>query len=66
MAAALRSLSARLHDLGRREEALTLAQEAVDIHRELTATRPDSFRPELAWSLHVLAIMFYDLGRRQV
>ena len=37
--------SARLADLGRREDALAAIQEAADTYRELAAARPDAFRP---------------------
>ena len=41
------------------------AEEAVTIHRELAAARPDAFRPDLAMSLNNLANMLSDLGRRE-
>ena len=44
-----------LSALGRREEALEQAQEAVKLYRELAAARPDAFRPDLAGSLNNLA-----------
>ena len=44
----LNNLGNRLSDLGRREDALAAAQEAIDIHRRLAAERPDAFRPDLA------------------
>jgi hypothetical protein len=40
-----------LSDLGRREEALAAAQEAVAIRRRLAETRPEVFLPNLASSL---------------
>ena len=48
LAGSLNNLSVRLADLGRREEALAAIEEAVTIHRELAAARPDAFRPDLA------------------
>ena len=52
--ARLRSnLSVRLRDLGRREEALAQAEEAVRLYRQLAAARPDAFLPYLAKSLAV-------------
>ncbi len=59
------NLSVRLSDLGRREEALSSAQEAVTLLRQLAATRPDLFQPDLAISLNNLAIRLSDLGRRE-
>jgi tetratricopeptide (TPR) repeat protein len=39
--------------LGRREEALAQAQEAVQLYRQLAQARPDAFLPNLARSLTV-------------
>ena len=47
-----------LSDLGRREDALTAAKEAVWLRRTLAAQRPDVFRPDLAMSLSVAAQCF--------
>ncbi len=44
----LNNLANTLSDLGRREEALAAAEEAVGLYRELAAARPDAFRPDLA------------------
>ncbi len=52
-------------DLGRREEALAAAQEAVDIRRRLAAARPDAFLPDLASSLNNLGNRLSELGRRE-
>jgi hypothetical protein len=38
----------RLSELGRREEALSVATEAVTIRRELTRGHPEAFTPDLA------------------
>jgi hypothetical protein len=59
LASARNDLANRLSDLGRREEALTVAEEAVALYRELAGHRPD-----LAVSLSNLATMLSDLGRR--
>jgi len=40
--------------VGRREEALDAAREAVGIYRGLAERRPDAFEPDLATSLAVL------------
>ncbi|MCB1021840.1 MAG: tetratricopeptide repeat protein [Bryobacterales bacterium] len=59
------NLSVRLSDLGRREDALAQAEEAVRIRRALAQQRPDAFLPDLAMSLNNLATMLSDLGRRE-
>ncbi len=51
--------------LGRREEALQAAQEALDIYRRLAQDRPDAFLPYLATSLNNLGNRLSDLGRRE-
>ena len=51
--------------MGRREEALAQAQEAVRIYGQLAEARPDAFLPYLATSLNNLATMLSDLGRRE-
>ena len=63
LAGSLNNLSLRLADLGRREEALAAIEEAVGIRRELTAARPDAFRPDLASTLNNLSILLAGLGR---
>jgi len=64
-AAILNNFANRLSDLGRREEALATAEEAVRIRRQLAAVRPDAFLPELAGSLNNLATFLSNLGRRE-
>jgi tetratricopeptide (TPR) repeat protein len=59
------SLAVRLSALGRREQALAVAEEAVALYRELAGQRPDAFRPDLAASLNNLANRLSDLGRRE-
>ena len=61
----LNNLGNMLGELGRREEALQAAQEAVDIRRRLAETRPDAFLPNLAMSLNNLGTMLSQLGRRE-
>ena len=61
----LNNLSLRLSDLGRREAALAAIEEAVAIHRDLAAARPDAFRPDLALSLSNLANSLSALGQRE-
>ena len=41
-----------LSALGRREEALTAAQEAAELLRALARARPEAFTPDLAGSLN--------------
>ena len=59
------NLSVRLSNLGRREEALAQAQEAVRLYQQLAAARPDAFLPDLAMSLNNLANRLSNLGRRE-
>ena len=61
----LNTLAVRLSELGRREEALAAAQEAVQIRRALTRARPEAFTPGLATSLYNLATRLSALGRRE-
>ena len=55
LATSLDYLAVRLGDVGRREDALTAIEQAVSIYRELAATRPDAFLPDLGRSLNNLA-----------
>ena len=54
-----------LSEIGRREDALVAAEEAVDLHRRLAAERPDAFTPDLATSLNNLANRLSGLGSRE-
>ena len=54
--------AAILSELGRREDALAAAQEAVSLHRQLAATSPDAFTPGLAMAVNNQAKMLSDLG----
>ena len=58
-------LSIWLSRLGRREEALAAIEEAVTIRRQLAATRPDAFLPDLAMSLNNQSNRLSELGRRE-
>src|SRR5262249_32270523 len=53
----LNNLGKRFSDLGRRDEALATANEAVDTCRALAAARPEAFLPDLAGSLNNLGNM---------
>ncbi|MBV8738353.1 MAG: tetratricopeptide repeat protein [Alphaproteobacteria bacterium] len=59
------NLANRLSDLGRREDALQAAEEAVGHYRGLAAARPDAFIPNLALSMTNLANRLSALGRRE-
>jgi hypothetical protein len=61
----LNNLANRLSELGRREEALDKAHEAVRIREQLAKARPDAFLPDLAMSLNNLANRLSGLGRRE-
>ncbi|MEI7940693.1 MAG: tetratricopeptide repeat protein, partial [Verrucomicrobiota bacterium] len=64
-AGTLNNLANVLSDLGRREEALAHAQDAVRLYRQLAEARPDAFLPNLAMSLNNLANRLSALGRRE-
>ncbi|HEV3288059.1 MAG TPA: tetratricopeptide repeat protein, partial [Streptosporangiaceae bacterium] len=63
LAASLANLGLALVGLGRGEEALAAAGEAVAIYRQLAAARPDAFTPNLAKSLNNLSFALGRLGR---
>ncbi|MGD0103440.1 MAG: tetratricopeptide repeat protein, partial [Rhodopila sp.] len=65
LAMSLNNLANRLSELGRREDALAVAEEAVSLYRTLAAQRPDAFRPDLATSLWVLADCLDALARQE-
>ncbi|MHC4168468.1 MAG: tetratricopeptide repeat protein, partial [Planctomycetota bacterium] len=57
------NLGNRLSELGRREDALTAAQEAVEIRRRLAKDRPDAFAANLATSLGALGTCLHGAAR---
>ncbi|KAJ7683886.1 hypothetical protein B0H17DRAFT_1073503, partial [Mycena rosella] len=59
----LHSLSDDLRDLDRLPEALPVAEERVQISREIAQSEPDVFAPSLAESLCHLSYILRDLGR---
>ncbi|HEX5747129.1 MAG TPA: tetratricopeptide repeat protein [Archangium sp.] len=61
----LNNLGNRLSELGRREEALEAASEAVGVYQVLAERDPDAFRPDLAMSLNNLGCRLGELGRRE-
>lgn len=62
---ALGMLGYALSALGRREEALTATQEAVEIRRQLAQANLQAFLPDLAASINNLGTMLSKLGRRE-
>jgi tetratricopeptide (TPR) repeat protein len=65
LAVRLANLGTRLSNLERREEALAATQEAVEIYRRLTQTRPDAHLPDLATILLNLGTDLSNLQRRE-
>jgi tetratricopeptide (TPR) repeat protein len=63
VAALANNLATMLSDLGRREAALAVGEEAVRLRRALAEARPEAFTPHLARSLNNLATMLSALGR---
>ncbi len=61
----LNRLCLRLNALGRHEEALIVAQEAVDIRQQLAQQEPNAFSAEVAASLHNLSLVLGEFGRRE-
>ncbi|GAB2627407.1 hypothetical protein Aab01nite_80790 [Paractinoplanes abujensis] len=61
----LDSLGWFLADVHRLEEALAVAQEAVQVARQLVARRPDEFEPHLARSLTLLCPRHTALGQAE-
>jgi len=58
------NLAIRYGDLGRREDALEAASEAVAHCRKLAEVRPDAFLPDLALALNTLGKQYSGLGRQ--
>ena len=59
----LNSLSDRLTDLGRQEEALEAVEKAVSIRLSLAEHQSDAYFPDLAVSLNVLSNRLREIGR---
>ncbi|MFD4133713.1 tetratricopeptide repeat protein [Streptomyces goshikiensis] len=64
LAASLSNLGGRLSEAGRRAEALTAEQQAVEIYRRLADLDPTAFEPDLATSLSNLGNHLSEAGRR--
>jgi tetratricopeptide (TPR) repeat protein len=62
LAMSLNNLANMLSAVGRREEALEVAREAVELYRQLDKANADAFRPDLARSLGVVASISEDHG----
>jgi tetratricopeptide (TPR) repeat protein len=65
LAPALYFLSVLLPDLGRREEALNIAQYAVQVYQRLTKEGRSGLEPDLARTLSGLSGLLSGLGRRE-
>jgi tetratricopeptide (TPR) repeat protein len=65
LATSLNNISAYLHELGYRKEALEATREAVDIRRRLAADRPVTFSADLAASLNNFANSLDGLARTE-
>ena len=60
----MNNLATDLGETGRRAEALSAAQEAVALYRELAAGNPAAYLPDLAMSVNNLAVRLAEAGRR--
>ncbi len=65
LAPALNNLAARLSEVGRPEEALGIAGDAVSLYRDLAAANSDAFNSNLAASLNTLANRLSEVGKRE-
>nr|WP_269781526.1 tetratricopeptide repeat-containing serine protease family protein [Nocardia bovistercoris] len=65
LAQAVNNLAIRLGAVGRPEEALRAATEAVDLYRTLATTNPDAHLPNLAMSVNNLAADLADAGQHE-
>jgi hypothetical protein len=64
LAMALNSLSIRLANAGRRDEALEVIEESVDAYRLLAEASPEVYAPDLALALNNLSNRLAESGRR--
>ena len=64
LAMSLNNLANILSGAGRRDDALAIAEEAVELCRQLAQAAPQAFRPDLAMSLNNLANRLSGAGRR--
>jgi tetratricopeptide (TPR) repeat protein len=64
LAGAVNNLANRLSEVGRRDEALAAAREAVDLRRKLVEFNRDAYLPDLAASVNNLAVHLAAAGWR--
>ncbi|MDT3395350.1 tetratricopeptide repeat protein, partial [Streptomyces sp. B1866] len=64
LARSLSNLGIYLAEAGRRGEALTTTEQAVEIYRRLAADNPAAYEPDLARSLSNLGIWLAEAGHR--
>ena len=64
MAVSLTNLAGRLSELGRHDAALDMAQDAVEIRRDLAAAQPDAFCVALSTSLGAKTMVLIGLERK--
>ncbi|GAA4727174.1 tetratricopeptide repeat protein [Phytohabitans rumicis] len=64
-AGSLDNLRVRLIDVGRLDEALALAEDAVAAHRDLVAAAPAAFGPDLARALSNHSVLLTKIGRHE-
>ena len=57
-------LANSLSDSGRRREALSAAEEAAGLYRDLARANPDAYLPDLAMAVNTLAVQLSEAGRR--
>jgi hypothetical protein len=66
LAASLSNLANRLVEVGRREEARNIIEEAVGHYRALVAARPDAFNIDLARSLGILSDLYGEDAKSEI
>jgi hypothetical protein len=54
-----------LRRLGRKEQALAAARDAVQVRQRLATANPAVFEADLASSLQLLGVMLWSLGQRK-
>ncbi|MER5908684.1 tetratricopeptide repeat protein, partial [Streptomyces mirabilis] len=64
LARSLSNLGSHLSETGRRSEALTATEQAVEIRHRLAADNPAAYEPDLATSLSNLGSQLSETGRR--
>ncbi|MFF6895820.1 tetratricopeptide repeat protein [Streptomyces microflavus] len=64
LATSLSSVGVRMAEVGRRDEALAVTEEAVEIYRRLARDNPAAYEPAFAGSLSNVGIQLAEVGRR--